>query len=123
MSDRLLTAHRLIQREAALRSAGSTPAPGTVEKTIAFVTEPVLLHDGVVRNYLLSTAEAFRNDYFIAAKLLDTVLPLVKEGFPDDALDIYKKMVHFADPEVWYSPRAWGANILAKSAFTAILEH
>src|SRR5207302_2645254 len=68
-----------------------------------------------------STAEAYPNDYYVAIKLLGTVLPLVEQGFSGEALAIFKKMIHFEDASVWNAQRTWGAHHLAEVGFKTIL--
>jgi len=123
VSDKLAKAHRVIDPEDAIRAAGTDPQTQSVEKTIAFLTNEETLRDAKVRVYLRQSSERYFNDYFIVQSLLNAVLPLVGLGFSGEATQIYRNLVRYDDPAVWYSDRVWGASIISKTAFTTVLGH
>jgi hypothetical protein len=117
----LAKTHRLIERENILRKGGGEPQSQAVEKTTVFLIDDRFLTDEKVREYLAQTSDRYFGDYFIVRRLLESILPLVRLGFSDDAAQIFKKLVHYDDPSVWYSGRVWAASIISKTAFTTIL--
>lgn len=121
MGNALDTAHRLITREATVRAAGTEPLLKTVEKTITFVIDNALYADDQVRAYLLSSAGSKGDDYYIATKLLDTILPMCGLGLTRDAEAIFKTVIRYNHPGAWYAKGVRGSYLLLNTALSKIL--
>lgn len=123
MNDSVARAHRLIEIQAHLRGSGTAPDPRSIERLLAFVISSDLAGDHVVRQFLLATAEELGDDYFVASKLLDAVLPLVASGHPQEGLAIFRRVLRYDSPEVWYGRGRFGSFNLFRTAFTKVLGH
>jgi hypothetical protein len=98
VTEDLAKAHRLIERENIFRESGGEPQRQAVEMTVAFLTDDRILPDEKVRGHLLQTSDRYFNDYFIVQRLLDSLIPLIRLGYSDEAAQVYKKLVHYDDP-------------------------
>lgn len=112
---------RLLKRDDTVRAAGQKPDPRAEAEIIEFIARNSLYANERGRRWL--AARAGTEDYWVARRLIDSIIPLLQGGYSNDALSIFRSLLGYErlDKRGKRRTSLLGRQSIFQSDFAAVL--